>query len=55
MVGAVVAWLVANPGAAEDAMEDRVDPPPTRSTKEGRNIEAQEVCTNLGLLPGWPG
>ena len=55
MVGAVVAWLVANPGAAEDAMEGEVCPPPVRSTKEGRNIEAQEVCGKLGLLPGWPG
>jgi NAD(P)-dependent dehydrogenase (short-subunit alcohol dehydrogenase family) len=53
VVGAVVAWLVANPGAAEDAMED-TGRPPMRSTKEGRNIEAQEVCRDLGLLPGWP-
>jgi NAD(P)-dependent dehydrogenase (short-subunit alcohol dehydrogenase family) len=55
VVGAVVAWLVANPAAAEDAMEDTPSPPPPmRSTKDGRNIEAQEVCRNLGLLPGWP-
>jgi len=55
VVGAVVAWLVANPGAAEDAMEETASPPPPmRSAREGRNIEAQEVCRNLGLLPGWP-
>jgi NAD(P)-dependent dehydrogenase (short-subunit alcohol dehydrogenase family) len=55
VVGAVVAWLVANPDAAEDAMAEKVYPPPMRSAKDGRNIEAQEVCRNLGLLPGWPG
>lgn len=22
---------------------------------EGRNIEAQDVCRELGLAPGWPG
>ncbi|MWA05563.1 SDR family NAD(P)-dependent oxidoreductase [Actinomadura sp. LD22] len=55
VVGAVVAWLVNNPDAAEDAMEDKVSPPVMRSTKDGRNIEAQEVCRDLGLLPGWPG
>jgi NAD(P)-dependent dehydrogenase (short-subunit alcohol dehydrogenase family) len=55
VVGAVVAWLVASPGAAEDAMEDKAYPPPMRSTKDGRTIEAQEVCRDLGLLPGWPG
>jgi NAD(P)-dependent dehydrogenase (short-subunit alcohol dehydrogenase family) len=54
VVGAVVAWLVANPDAAEDAMDGEVYPPPMRSTKDGRNIEAQEVCRNFGLLPGWP-
>ena len=54
VVGAVVAWLVASPDAAEDAMEDKQSPPPMRSTKDGRNIEAQEVCRNLDLLPGWP-
>jgi len=54
LVGAVVAWLVANPGAAEDVMEETASPPPMRSTKEGRNIEAQQACRNLGLLPGWP-
>jgi len=35
-------------------MEDKENPPLMRSTKDGRNIEAQEVCRNLGLLPGWP-
>ena len=54
VVGAVVAWLVANPGAAEDTMADRAFPQPARSTRDGRNIEAQEVCRNLGPLAGWP-
>jgi NAD(P)-dependent dehydrogenase (short-subunit alcohol dehydrogenase family) len=39
-VGAVVAWLVTDPSAA---------------APNGRSIEAQEVCRELGLLPGWPG
>jgi NAD(P)-dependent dehydrogenase (short-subunit alcohol dehydrogenase family) len=39
-VGAVVAWLVTDPDAAEP---------------NGRNIEAQDVCRERGLLPGWPG
>ena len=55
VVGAVVAWLATSAGAAEDVMDDKAHPPPMRSTKDGRNIEAQEVCRNLGLLPGWPG
>jgi NAD(P)-dependent dehydrogenase (short-subunit alcohol dehydrogenase family) len=55
VVGAVVAWLATSPGAAEDVMDDKAYAPPIRSTKDGRNIEAQEVCQNLGLLPGWPG
>ena len=54
VVGAVVAWLVASPDAAEDAMEDKPSPSLMRSTKDGRSIEAQEVCRNLDLLPGWP-
>jgi NAD(P)-dependent dehydrogenase (short-subunit alcohol dehydrogenase family) len=54
VVGAVVAWLVANPGAAEDAMEEKGDFTSPRSTKDGRNIEALQVCRELGLLPGWP-
>jgi NAD(P)-dependent dehydrogenase (short-subunit alcohol dehydrogenase family) len=40
VVGAVVAWLVTDPAAAEP---------------NGRNIEAQDVCRDRGLLPGWPG
>ena len=39
-VGAVVTWLVTDPAAAEP---------------NGRNIEAQDVCRERGLLPGWPG
>jgi NAD(P)-dependent dehydrogenase (short-subunit alcohol dehydrogenase family) len=39
VVGAVVAWLVTDPSAAEP---------------NGRNIEAQDVCRELSLLPGWP-
>jgi len=52
VVGAVVAWLVAHPDAAEAAMDDV--PVPMRSTKDGRTLEAQQVCRDLGLLPGWP-
>lgn len=44
VVGAVVAWLVTNPEAAE-ARVDGVD---------GRAIDAQTVCRELELLPGWP-
>jgi len=39
VVGAVVAWLVTDPAAAEP---------------NGRNVEAQDACKELGLLPGWP-
>jgi NAD(P)-dependent dehydrogenase (short-subunit alcohol dehydrogenase family) len=39
VVGAVVAWLVTDPAAVEP---------------NGRNVEAQEVCRALHLLPGWP-
>ncbi len=39
VVGAVVAWLVTDPAAAEP---------------NGRNLEAQDVCRERGLLPGWP-
>jgi NAD(P)-dependent dehydrogenase (short-subunit alcohol dehydrogenase family) len=39
VVGAVAAWLVTSPEAAE---------------RNGQWIEAQEVCRDLGLLPGWP-
>jgi len=40
VVGAVVAWLVTDPAAAEP---------------NGRSVESQDVCRDLGLLPGWPG
>jgi NAD(P)-dependent dehydrogenase (short-subunit alcohol dehydrogenase family) len=53
-VGVVVAWMVANPGAAEDALEDKADLTPPRSAKVGRTIEALPVCRELRLLPGWP-
>jgi len=39
VVGAVAAWLVTSPEAAG---------------RNGQWIEAQEVCAELGLLPGWP-
>jgi NAD(P)-dependent dehydrogenase (short-subunit alcohol dehydrogenase family) len=39
VVGAVVTWLVTDPSAAEP---------------NGRNIEAQDVCSELHLLAGWP-
>jgi NAD(P)-dependent dehydrogenase (short-subunit alcohol dehydrogenase family) len=39
VVGAVVAWLVTDPAAAEP---------------NGRNIEAQDECRDRGLLAGWP-
>ena len=39
VVGAVAAWLATSPGAVE---------------RNGQWIEAQEVCVELGLLPGWP-
>jgi NAD(P)-dependent dehydrogenase (short-subunit alcohol dehydrogenase family) len=39
VVGAVAAWLVTSPEARE---------------RNGDWIEAQEVCRDLGLLPGWP-
>lgn len=39
VVGAVVAWLVTDPAAAEP---------------NGRSVDAQDVCRDLGLLPGWP-
>jgi NAD(P)-dependent dehydrogenase (short-subunit alcohol dehydrogenase family) len=39
VVGAVVAWLVTDPAAAQP---------------NGRSIEAQDVCAERGLLPGWP-
>jgi len=39
VVGAVVTWVVTDPDAFEP---------------NGRNIEAQDVCRELDLLPGWP-
>lgn len=39
VVGAVVAWLLANPDAV----------------RNGATIEAQPHCHELGLLPDWPG
>jgi NAD(P)-dependent dehydrogenase (short-subunit alcohol dehydrogenase family) len=39
VVGAVVTWVVTDPTAFEP---------------NGRNIEAQDVCRELDLLPGWP-
>jgi NAD(P)-dependent dehydrogenase (short-subunit alcohol dehydrogenase family) len=44
VVGAVVAWLVTNPEAAEAAV----------AGTNGRELESQDVCRDLGLLPGWP-
>lgn len=38
-IGAVVAWLVTEPAAFKP---------------NGRSIEAQDVCRERGLLPGWP-
>jgi NAD(P)-dependent dehydrogenase (short-subunit alcohol dehydrogenase family) len=55
VVGAVVAWLAVNPDAAEDVMAAGVDQVPRKSTKDGRNLQAQDVCRDLGLLPGWTG
>ena len=39
VMGAVVAWLLTDPAAVEP---------------NGRNMEAQDVCRELNLLPGWP-
>jgi NAD(P)-dependent dehydrogenase (short-subunit alcohol dehydrogenase family) len=39
VVGAVAAWLVTSPDAAQ---------------RNGSWVEAQDVCRELGLLPGWP-
>lgn len=39
VVGAVAAWLVTSPEA---------------TARNGTWVEAQEVCADLGLLPGWP-
>ena len=37
--GAVAAWLVTDPAAAEP---------------NGRTVNAPEICAELGLLEGWP-
>jgi NAD(P)-dependent dehydrogenase (short-subunit alcohol dehydrogenase family) len=55
VVGAVVAWLVTTPDSAENVIAEAAGPPPMQSARDGRNIEAQDVCRDLGLLPGWPG
>ena len=44
VVGAVVAWVVSQPDAAEAHV----------AGVDGREIESQDVCRDLGLLPGWP-
>jgi NAD(P)-dependent dehydrogenase (short-subunit alcohol dehydrogenase family) len=44
VVGAVVAWIVTNPDAA-DARVAGID---------ARAVEAQDVCRDLHLLPNWP-
>jgi hypothetical protein len=44
VVGAVVAWLVTNADGAERHLVG----------VDARSIEAQPLCRELGLLPGWP-
>ena len=44
VVGVVVRWVVEHPAEA-DALVADVD---------GRNIEAQDLCRERDLLPGWP-
>jgi NAD(P)-dependent dehydrogenase (short-subunit alcohol dehydrogenase family) len=44
VVGAVVAWLATNPEAAEARV----------AGVDGRVIDAQAICRQLGLVPGWP-
>jgi len=43
VIGAVVAWIVRDTAAADAKVEP-----------DGRNFEAQDICRELGLLPGWP-
>jgi NAD(P)-dependent dehydrogenase (short-subunit alcohol dehydrogenase family) len=43
VVGAAVAWIVSNPDAAE-----------SRLASEAREVESQELCLDLDLVPGWP-
>lgn len=45
VVGAVVAWGVTHP----DEIDSQFD-----GDGDGRCLEAQDVCRNLNLLPGWP-
>ena len=40
-VGAAVSWIVRNPDAAD-----------ARLASEAREVEAQQLCGDLGLLPG---
>ena len=42
-MAAVVTWIVTDPAAAEEHVEP-----------DGRNFEAQDICQELNLLPGWP-
>jgi NAD(P)-dependent dehydrogenase (short-subunit alcohol dehydrogenase family) len=44
VVGAVVAWLVTDADAAEARVAD----------VDARAIEAQDLCRELELVPGWP-
>ena len=44
VIGVVVRWIVEHPDEA-DALVAGVD---------GRNIEAQDLCRDRNLLPGWP-
>jgi len=39
VIGAVAAWLVGSPDAAD---------------RNGQTIDGQQTCRELGLLPGWP-
>jgi hypothetical protein len=43
VVGAVVAWIVTQPAEAEQHVQ-----------ADGRSFEAQDICKELNLLPGWP-
>lgn len=43
VVGAAVAWILSHPDEAEAYV-----------AANGRNVEAQEVCVERSLLPGWP-
>jgi NAD(P)-dependent dehydrogenase (short-subunit alcohol dehydrogenase family) len=43
VIGAVVVWIVTKPDEAEAKVE-----------VDGRNFEAQDICKELNLLPGWP-